>query len=1400
MESRKEGARPSFVVGIGASAGGLGALEQFFDNMPSSSGMAFVVIQHLSPDFKSLMDDLLARHTSMRIIRVTSGIELAADTIYLIPPRSFMTVKEGQLFLTERTDSPHIELPIDIFLNSLAEEWGEKGIGIILSGTGSDGSRGIISLHNRGGLVIVQTPESAQFDGMPRNAIATGVVDFILPPERIPKILVEYAASPLTVRTNTGLDLEVFEDEGEFASIFALLRRAYNLDFSRYKGSTVGRRIRRRMEFRQISEISDYAAILSGDSDELDLLYRDLLIGVTEFFRDSRAFAFLEEVVVPSIFERLRKGDDLRVWSAGCATGEEAYSLAIILAEQAERYNFLGKITVFGTDVHKTSLEFASQGMYDRSRLTNVSPERLEKYFRREGGDYFRVTQDLRKMVVFAPHNVLSDPPFTRLDLVCCRNLLIYFQPEVQEKVLSLFHFSLKKDGILFLGSSEGLGTLSGEFEVIAHQHKIFRKIRELNLSISLDTNRTDRSMVTSIQPPFPSGASRLLSIDRQLLSDYDQLLARFMPPGVLLNENYHVLHYFGSVFDYLRIPEGRPEMSIHSLAEGNLAVALATSLQRASKTLGEVVTRNVRVERGGSEELFDLVVMPIIDRTVRNPHFLVSFVRIREVDNPLFTLPDGESGETFDAEGHLRQHVADLEMELQSTRENLQATVEELQTSNEELQATNEELLAANEELQSTNEELHSVNEELYSVNTEFERKNIELKELNRDHENLLASIDIGTVFLDRQLRIRKYNPAIASFFKLLPQDIGRPLDHLAYQLADQETILSEVRTVLMEGMPFSKEIRTRDDRWLLQKIFPFRTESGQVEGVVVTFTDITIVKEAERRLQMINEELERKVEERTRELENEIHVRKDAERAVERARDHYLKILDEAPVLIWRANTDGMCDWFNSTWLRFTGKTPEEEYGDGWTGGVHPDDLERCVSIWRSSFDKREPFEMEYRLRRHDGEYRWILDAGRPINGLSGEFCGYIGYCFDITERKRFEDSLLEAKKSAESADRAKSEFLANMSHEIRTPMNGIMGMTQLLETTPLDDEQKMFVEAIKVSSSNLLTLINDILDLSKIEAGKVVIEDGIFDLRTTLSDVLMMSKYAAHAKGLPLELSVDPTIPSLVRGDQLRVKQILHNLVGNAVKFTPAGRVTVRVDLLERHGRQLIIRFQVVDTGIGIDAESLERIFLPFTQEDGTITRAYGGTGLGLSISSRLSRMMGGSISVESVKGEGSAFTVILPLAEADEEGEFPATRSTAIPRWEGLPLRILLVEDNRTNIEYEELLLRRMGHDVVVVEDGASCLKILERESFDLILMDIQMPTMNGIEVLRRIREKETLTGRRSPVIAVTAYAMRGDRQRFMESGFDGYVSKPVLVGRLHDEIRRVMGGVTEGGGV
>ncbi len=1380
--------KPSHIVGIGASAGGLSALEQFFDNMPSDTGMAFVVIQHLSPDFKSLMDDLLSRHTSMPIYRVTTGIELQPNSIYLIPPKTHMTVSQEHLYLTERTISPQIELPIDIFFNSLAIDAGDRAVGVILSGTGSDGSRGIVSINKSGGLVVVQAPESAQFDGMPRNAIATGVCDFILSPDRIPRILVDYAISPLSVRSRMTHELEVFEDEGEYAGIFALLRRSYNLDFSKYKGSTVGRRIRRRMEFRQIPEVFDYATIVSGDSGELDLLYKDLLIGVTEFFRDTQAFQFLEQEVVPRLFANLQRGEDLRVWSAACATGEEAYSLAILLAEKAEASDFMGKITVFATDVHKTSLEVASQGVYDRARLTNVSPERMDKFFKKEGNDLFRVTSELRKMVVFAPHNLLNDPPFTRLDLVCCRNLLIYFQTEVQEKVISLFHFALKKDSILFLGSSEGLGAFVGEFEVIANQHKLFRKIRDLKLALNLDANRMERSVnlpVTVFQP----GISRTVSIDRQMLSDYDTLLRRHMPPGVLIDENRNIVHYFGNVAEYLKMPEGRAENNILALAEDNLHIALSTSLQRADNTRQFIVTRNVRIRRGETEFLIDLNVSPLPDEKSHTTHYHVYFERVRATEHPLPTEMHEESDSiSFDVESHFRQHVADLEMELQSTRENLQTTVEELQTSNEELQATNEELLASNEELQSTNEELHSVNEELYSVNSEFERKNIELKQLNNDHENLLASTDIGTVFLDRQLRIRKYNPAIESFFKLMPQDIGRPIDHIAYHLSQQEEMLADINRVLANGIAIDAEEETRDNQWLLKRIMPFRTETGQVEGVVITFTDITTVKAAELKVLRLNEELEQKVEERTTELKQEIQERRRAEETLRKLS----RAVEQSPATIVITDIHGTIEFVNPKFVELTGYTAEEAIGKNprvLKSGMTPPETYR--DLWKTIISG-ETWQGEFLNKSKDGKLFWEHATVSALRDEAGTVTHYLAVKEDITEKKSIMKQLISAKEAAETANQAKSEFLANMSHEIRTPMNGIMGMSQLLAYTALTDNQKECLNSIRTSSDNLLALINNILDLSKVEAGKVELEVKNFSLRGCLKEVISTQTASLHAKELLLKCDIADGVPDDLKGDQLRLKQILHNIVGNAVKFSEIGTITVSASLEEAGVDPLLLKLSVTDTGTGIKPEAMSRIFAPFSQEDTSTTRKYGGTGLGLSISAKLVELMGGKIWAESTKGCGSTFHIIIPFHKSEgTETAWQQTKPDLLLSWGQRPLCILVVDDQDVNRKVTTMLLGKCGHIMETAEDGGEAIEKWQRGSFDVILMDLEMPGMDGVEATGRIRESEKNGDHRTPIIALTAHALKNVQERLLDQGFDGYVSKPMNTNTLLTEIRRCL---------
>ena len=1014
-EPQERPGKPAFIVGIGASAGGLNALEQFFENMPAHSGMAFVVIQHLSPDFKSLMDDLLSRRTQMPIHRVLNGMEIEADSIYLIPSRSQMTVQNGRLFLTERiekTSTGRVELPIDVFFRSLALDARERSFGIILSGTGSDGSRGIQAIHEQGGVVMVQTPESAQFDGMPRAAIATGTADFILSPDRMPRLLTDCAENPLAVKASLAQRLDVVEEEGEFAEIFALMRRSYRLDFSKYKAGTVGRRITRRMEFRQIDNISDYAAILSGDPQELDALYKDLLIGVTEFFRDLQAFHFLETIVVPELFANRRGEPDIRVWTAACATGEEAYSLTILLVERAQEIGFTGKITVFATDVHKSSLETASQGIFRREALANVSEARLARFFRQETPDSFRVNADLRKLVVFAPHNLLSDPPFTRIDLVCCRNLLIYFQPPVQEKVICLFHFSLKKGSVLFLGSSEGLGSFSNEFEVLSAPYRIFRKIRDLKLAIDLDTRFSDKG---SPAPPVTvrTAATKTVSVDRQLLQDYDAILRRHVPPGILVDENRRVVHYFGDVASYLRI-EGRLSGDVLQMAEGNLQIAISTTLQLAERTRQSVSTPNVRADRGGDQVLISVKVDPIPGERGGVPHHHIYFEELRPVETPSVPLPEGLSipDGNLESFAQYRQHLLDTEAELQSTRESLQATIEELQatieelqTTNEELQATNEELLAANEELQSTNEELHSVNEELYSVNAEFESKNAELKQLNRDHDNLLNSTEVGTVFLDRDMRIRRFNPAINAFFKLLPQDVGRPIDHIAYHLPGRDHLLASIATVLETGEVREREIQAAEDVWLLKRVFPFRTEVGQVEGVVLTFIDVSRLKKAERSLQLVVEELEIKVQEGAKDLVRAVELRREADAAARESLTQYRALVNGLPDTVMRFDRQGRHRFVSPNIGQMLGLNPGEVMGKTHRDLGLPDAFCR---VWEDAiarvFETATPIETEVSLETGKGLAIYNCRLVPELNGGPAPK-NVLGISRDVTAYRRAE-----------------------------------------------------------------------------------------------------------------------------------------------------------------------------------------------------------------------------------------------------------------------------------------------------------------------------------------------------------------------------------------------------------
>jgi two-component system, chemotaxis family, CheB/CheR fusion protein len=827
--------RASFYVGIGASAGGLEAIEAFFKNMPPQNGLTFILIQHLSPDYKSMMVELLSKRTRMPVHRAENGMPVATDAIYLIPPKKKLTIFHGKLILSDPQRSPAgIFLPIDDFLRSLAEDQGEKAVAIILSGTGSDGMRGVRAIKESGGMVMVQDETTARFDGMPKSAIATGLADFILAPEEMPRQLLAFAEHPeqsRSARSDT-----ILTDEDGLARIFALLRERHKVDFTYYKPSTVVRRIERRMTVNQINDLRDYVKFLESYTRERTVLYHELLIGVTSFFRDPQAFEQLAQTHLPDLMQRA--GEHLlRFWVAACSTGEEAYTLAMVCRECLEKLGLDLDIKIFATDVDSDAIMYAGNGIYPESIAADLSPRNLSKYFvRRE--DSFQVVRSIREMVVFAQHNLIRDPPFTNIEMISCRNLLIYLQRILQRKVLDNFNFSLNPAGILLLGHSESIGESDAFFEPLNHKWKIYRsrgKPREPGREYEISNARSRPGRLSLPDFAGPRKSMRFHEEKRILDRLLESLSGDYLPLTLVVNDQMELLHVLGDAYGILTYPSGRVSNDISRIVVKDLAIPLATGIQKAFKGDEEIRYTHIHIHREHTARTVNMRIKPFLQKKGLEPMAAVFIDHVeqnngQDVDKDILT---------FDLDKEAVLRIQDLEHELQLTRENLQATIEELETSNEELQATNEELLASNEELQSTNQELQSVNEELHTVNSEHQRKIMELIELNNDMRNLMDATDVGTLFIDENLEVRKFTPPVADIFDISQGDIGRPLSQLSHRLVDIDPA-GLIANGHGNHQQIEKEVQIADGHWYLMRIFPYRIGSQSFSGTVMTFIDI--------------------------------------------------------------------------------------------------------------------------------------------------------------------------------------------------------------------------------------------------------------------------------------------------------------------------------------------------------------------------------------------------------------------------------------------------------------------------------------------------------------------------------------------------------------------------------
>jgi two-component system CheB/CheR fusion protein len=861
------------IVGIGASAGGLAAFEAFFSGMPSDTepGMAFVLVQHLAPDHKSILSDLVQRYTRMQVFEVADGMVVQANCAYIIPPNRDMACLNGSLQLLEPAEPRGHRLPIDFLFRSLALDQKERAIGIVLSGTGRDGTEGVRAIKDQGGMVMTQSPDSAEYDGMPRSALDTGLVDYVLPPAEMPAQLIAYASHAFGQSAGAAA-VEGPKSELALKKIVVLLRAQTGHDFSQYKPSTILRRIERRMAVHQIKARDSYVSYLRETPPEVEALFRDLLIGVTNFFRDPEAFAVLEKQIIPTLFANQPADAVIRVWSAGCSTGEEAYSIAILLQEHMETLKQGYTAQVFATDIDSRAIATARSGLYPASIAADLSPQRLARFFTAvPDGSAYRIHKGIRDMLVFSEQDVIKDPPFSRLDLISCRNLLIYMGAELQKRLIPLFHYVLRPGGILFLGTSEGVGDCADLFAVLDRQAKLYQRKEHFSSTRRMTLGRfLPPRMAIEAAPAGKSGARARLPL-RELTEQ--ALLQQLALAGALVNGQGDILYLHGRTGRYLEPAPGESGINnILRMAREGLRQDLRMALHKAANSGQRVHCPGLQVKTNSHFARVDLTVCPLAadpDLMPESPLYLVMLQEAVAADQAPPAVPAASGGAAAPDEGpeakvasHTLARIAALEQELRAKDEYLQTTQEELETSNEELKSSNEEMQSVNEELQSTNEELEtskeelqSVNEELATVNGELQTKVIDLSRTNNDMNNLLAGTGIGTVFVDHQLRILRFTPAASGIINLIQSDIGRPVAHIVSNLVGYEGLVADTRAVLNTLIHKEVDVQTREGKWYTMRIQPYRTLDNVIEGAVISFLDITETVQTREALHAANE-----------------------------------------------------------------------------------------------------------------------------------------------------------------------------------------------------------------------------------------------------------------------------------------------------------------------------------------------------------------------------------------------------------------------------------------------------------------------------------------------------------------------------------------------------------------
>ena len=1315
---------PFPIVGIGASAGGVEALQRLFKSLQPARGIAYVVVMHLAPAHPSHLADILAKSTPMPVIQVLSDIAVESDHVYVIPPNHYLILDGGFLRLQQIPQPRPLPKAIDCLFISLAEEQQERAICIILTGADHDGTVGLKAIKAAGGMVMAQLPETAQHPRMPERAVHTGLVDYVLPIEEMGKTLTQYIDNSYLWKLEPSAT-PTEEEVHTLREIVALLCTHGGGDFRGYKEGMLMRRTKRRMALQALTDLDAYAAYLRKTPSEILALGADFLIKVTEFFREPKAWQALEQHVLPGIIERLNPGEPLRAWVAGCATGEEAYSMGIALLELMSRGGLSIKLNIIGSDLDHSALETARAGNYPESITGVLEPDLLARYFIRSDDGRFAVRKALRESVMFSQHNLLADPPFSHMNLVSCRNLLIYMRPDVQDKLLRMFHFALKPEGCLFLGKSETIGEHHELFTPIDKQHRLYRCLpteRKMPVKLPLVPDTVTTRLGSNLkggQPPRVAHAELV----RELL------LRQRSATAVLIDRDSQVLYFYGPTQEFILQPEGATTRDLLSMVSDEMRIALRAvihSVRNEGKT-GEVI---FPAQPGGSRQLR---VRATKAGDENNGFILVTFEYEALGDASNQAVANAESWATRQLEDDLRTTRLDLEASIQA----LEANNVELRIANEEAMSMNEELQSANEELETSKEELQSVNEELSTVNNDLERTVNELRVANEDLANLLASSDLPTLFLDRELRIKRFTPASRRLFRLIPSDIGRPISDFSSRLEPQDliTVAAKVQT---SGLVAEDEVHTPENNFYLRRVLPYRVDEDRIEGLVVTFVPIDAIKHAEQ------------------------EVRESEKR--------FRTLADTAPVWIWISGFGGKLEFINRRFIDETGRSSEDLLGTEWQKLVHADDLAGYLAACSSAEAACKGYDHELRLRKAGGAYCWMRFVGKPRFARE-QLVGFVGSSIDIQYHKDAEEQL-------RNADRRKDEFLAVLGHELRNPLSPIRNAAQALQSVDSEDKRLVWArETITRQVDHVTRLVDDLLDIARLTRGTLTLRRETVDMAAIVHHAVESTKAQIEARKHRLTVTIKDE-PLLVNGDPVRLTQIVENLLTNAAKFTEeAGEISLAVS---RRGNELVM--SVRDSGIGIPKQMLSKIFELFMQEERAVRKSSGGLGIGLSLVFRLISLHGGTIKAFSDGlGQGSEFILQLPLVDR-VAASAPVTSMAPEPGKE----RILIVDDSIDCADSMAMLMATYGYDVRTVYDSASAIR--EAASFvpHVALLDLSKPEPDGLELASRFqRMGET---KKTVLIAISGYGQPDDLERTRQAGFAYHLVKPADLEVIHKLIK------------